>query len=126
MILAIGGLFLWWPRKIFRVTGGGASWRRVNFDLHNVLGICSSLVLFIVTASGVFINQSSTLEGRSCRPWTHTAQAGTRYVNLNRSIHTGDLWGTPTRVLWFLAALILVCQTISGFLIWYKPKRPAA
>jgi uncharacterized iron-regulated membrane protein len=52
--LAITGLVLWWPRKILTV-GSAASWKRTNFDLHNVLGFYSSLVMLFITLSGVLI-----------------------------------------------------------------------
>ena len=52
--LAITGLVLWWPRKILTV-GSAASWKRTNFDLHNVLGFYSSLVMLAITLSGVLI-----------------------------------------------------------------------
>jgi uncharacterized iron-regulated membrane protein len=52
--LAITGLVLWWPRKIATI-GVAASWKRVNFDLHNVLGFYSSLVMLVITLSGVLI-----------------------------------------------------------------------
>ena len=52
--LAITGLVLWWPRKILSV-GSASSWKRTNFDLHNVLGFYSSLVMLFITLSGVLI-----------------------------------------------------------------------
>jgi uncharacterized iron-regulated membrane protein len=52
--LALTGLVIWWPRKILTV-GSGVSWKRMNFDLHNVLGFYSSLVMLCITLSGVLI-----------------------------------------------------------------------
>ena len=52
--LAITGLVLWWPRKILSV-GSASSWKRTNFNLHNVLGFYSSLVMFFITLTGVLI-----------------------------------------------------------------------
>jgi uncharacterized iron-regulated membrane protein len=52
--LSLTGLILWWPRKILRV-GSASSWKRTNFDLHNVLGFYSSLVMLFITLSGVLI-----------------------------------------------------------------------
>ena len=54
LALAISGLVLWWPRQIVGVNRAG-SWKRINFDLHNALGLYSSLVLVAITASGVLI-----------------------------------------------------------------------
>jgi uncharacterized iron-regulated membrane protein len=52
--LAITGLVLWWPRKILAV-GSASSWKRTNFNVHNVLGFYSSLVMLFITLSGVLI-----------------------------------------------------------------------
>jgi uncharacterized iron-regulated membrane protein len=52
--LAVTGLVLWWPRRILRV-GSASSWKRTNFDLHNVLGFYSSLVMICITLSAVLI-----------------------------------------------------------------------
>jgi uncharacterized iron-regulated membrane protein len=59
--LAITGLVLWWPRKILTV-GSAASWKRTNFDLHNVLGFYSSLVMLFITLSGVLIAFEGTTD----------------------------------------------------------------
>jgi uncharacterized iron-regulated membrane protein len=52
--LSITGVILWWPRKILTV-GSASSWRRTNFDLHNVLGFYSSIVMLFITLTGVLI-----------------------------------------------------------------------
>ncbi len=59
--LAITGLVLWWPRKI-RAIGSASSWKRTNFDLHNVLGFYSSLVMLFITLSGVLIAFEGTTD----------------------------------------------------------------
>lgn len=59
--LAITGVVLWWPRKILTV-GSAASWKRTNFDLHNVLGFYSSLVMLAITLSGVLIAFENTTD----------------------------------------------------------------
>jgi uncharacterized iron-regulated membrane protein len=45
-LLALSGVILWWPRKIFMPRKAGPS-ARTNFDLHNTIGFYSSLVLMI-------------------------------------------------------------------------------
>jgi uncharacterized iron-regulated membrane protein len=59
--LAMTGLVLWWPRKILTV-GAASSWKRTNFDVHNVLGFYSSLVMLFITLSGVLIAFESTTD----------------------------------------------------------------
>ena len=59
--LAITGLVLWWPRTILAI-GSASSWKRTNFDLHNVLGFYSSLVMLFITLSGVLIAFEGTTD----------------------------------------------------------------
>lgn len=59
-ILLISGLILWWPKKWTRSTREksfkikwSAKFKRVNYDLHNVLGFYSLLVALIITITGL-------------------------------------------------------------------------
>lgn len=61
IILLISGLILWWPKKwnkagrnkSFKVKWG-AKWRRVNYDLHNVLGFYALILTLIVAITGLY------------------------------------------------------------------------
>ncbi|MEP6763666.1 MAG: PepSY-associated TM helix domain-containing protein [Gemmatimonadaceae bacterium] len=55
LFLVITGMILWWPDKLMRVNRS-ASWKRINFDLHHVFGICASLILIVITASGLVVH----------------------------------------------------------------------
>lgn len=58
---------------------------------------------------------------------TREAQPGTRLGNAIRSIHTGDLFGKPTEMIWLAAAIILATQGMSGVAMWWngRPARAA-
>jgi uncharacterized iron-regulated membrane protein len=58
LFILITGVVLWWPRtrKLLQqrlVIRWGASWKRINHDLHLVLGIYSAIVLFIMAFTGL-------------------------------------------------------------------------
>jgi uncharacterized iron-regulated membrane protein len=55
LFMATTGLVLWWPRKIFSVKTR-ASWRRINFDLHNVFGLYASAVFLFIALTGMMIS----------------------------------------------------------------------
>ena len=57
---------------------------------------------------------------------SRTGPGGTRLVNLNRAVHTGDIFGLPSKALMSLASLMLVLQVVSGVTMWWKRirKRP--
>ncbi len=60
MVIMITGLILWWPKRktdrkrSFTIKWGGR-WRRVNYDLHNVLGFYATSVALVLSISGLAI-----------------------------------------------------------------------
>lgn len=61
LLMAISGVILWWPRRIL-VVKAGRSWRRMNWDLHNVLGFYSAAFLAVMCVSGVMITFADTID----------------------------------------------------------------
>jgi uncharacterized iron-regulated membrane protein len=55
---------------------------------------------------------------------SRTAPAGARMVIGNRAIHTGDMFGIPSKTIMSLASLMSVVQVASGVLMWWKRKKP--
>jgi uncharacterized iron-regulated membrane protein len=49
-----------------------------------------------------------------------TDSQGYRIIRFNRSIHTGDVLGTPTHILVSLSSLLLVAMVLTGLVIWWK------
>lgn len=54
---------------------------------------------------------------------TRTAEPGTKLMNLERSLHTGDVFGGVTRVIWFLASIILASQALTGIAMWWNGRK---
>jgi uncharacterized iron-regulated membrane protein len=52
-----------------------------------------------------------------------TAPAGTRLVIANRAVHTGDIFGLPSKAVMSLASLAAVFQFLSGLVMWSKRTR---
>jgi uncharacterized iron-regulated membrane protein len=53
---------------------------------------------------------------------SRTTAAGTRIINLNRAIHTGDVFGIPSKLLMSLASLAAAAQVATGLTMWWKRK----
>jgi uncharacterized iron-regulated membrane protein len=60
VFLLISGLIMWWPRKWDRATrknNFGINWKaqfkRLNYDLHNVLGFYVLLLAFVIAVTGL-------------------------------------------------------------------------
>lgn len=60
VVMLITGLVLWWPkrkqeRKQRFTIKWGARWRRVNYDLHNVLGFYAASIAVVLALTGLFM-----------------------------------------------------------------------
>lgn len=45
-----------------------------------------------------------------------------RFIAVNGAIHTGSIWGMPTRIIAALASILLPLQGLSGLMIWLRRK----
>lgn len=62
-VLLVSGMVLWWPKKwnqagrdkSFKIKWK-AKFKRVNYDLHNVLGFYSLIVVLIITCTGLIMS----------------------------------------------------------------------
>jgi uncharacterized iron-regulated membrane protein len=57
---------------------------------------------------------------------SRTAPFGNKLVLENRAIHTGQLYGYPTKVLMSLSSLMVVVTVITGYYMWWKKLRWSA
>jgi uncharacterized iron-regulated membrane protein len=57
---------------------------------------------------------------------TRQAQPGTRLGNAIRSVHTGDLFGKPTEMIWLAAVIVLATQGITGVTMWWNGRAARA
>ena len=59
-IMCVTGLIIWWPKQkrflkqALRINFKTTKWKRLNWDLHSVLGFYSLLVLLIISLTGIF------------------------------------------------------------------------
>jgi uncharacterized iron-regulated membrane protein len=49
----------------------------------------------------------------------------TKTVIVNRALHTGDIFGYPSKIVMALSSLLLVLQAITGYYMWWKRTRLA-
>src|ERR1700754_3718658 len=68
LALMITGIILWWPKRksdrkrSFNIKWNGR-WRRVNYDLHNVLGFYATSIAIILAITGLSMVFESVREG---------------------------------------------------------------
>ena len=97
LVLVLSGLVVWWPQMLWRVRFG-ASWKRVTFDLHHLLGVSAALVILLITASGVVIVYPALgdLLGKldrtppAARPVQRLPDAGARPLTLDSLVHVAS------------------------------------
>jgi uncharacterized iron-regulated membrane protein len=202
-LLVPTGLFLFWRNRRTAVKWS-ASWYRISFDLHHVIGIYASIFLFMAAFTGIMIGfefaentiYTKTHSQRPGRPpavesapaadtraitidhaievsrkampdatvagyflpakpkdvftvmlrvpeetsdFVHstvevdqfsgrvlhvrdfrTDNPGFFWVRYNRSLHTGDILGTPTHILLSVSSLLLVVMVCTGLIIWWR------
>jgi uncharacterized iron-regulated membrane protein len=202
LFLSCSGPLLWWRRKTFAVKWSDAP-KRVNFDLHNVLGAFCSIFLFCFSLTGIaltwdestskFVNWVTHSDAMPATPEMTAPSAGAAPMGIDqvlvaartalpgavidslsvhpgepvdvrmkfpedrtpvgrsrvcldpytgkvlnvwstraaplgfkinrvwiREIHSGDIFGWPTRILACIVSLILPILTITGTLIWWQ------
>ncbi len=92
VVMMITGIILWWPKRksdrkrSFTIKWGGR-WRRVNFDLHNVLGFYAASIAFILAITGLAIAFEPVSNGIK-----YTANLGKTYakeaaISVSDSLH---------------------------------------
>jgi uncharacterized iron-regulated membrane protein len=72
-------------------------------------------------ASIVWVDQFS---GKVLAAWnSRTAPLARKIERANRDIHSGDVWGYPSRVFACLVSMALVIQAITGPYLWWRRSR---
>jgi uncharacterized iron-regulated membrane protein len=61
VFLLITGIILWWPKnksaakqRFWFKWKSTTQWKRKNYDLHNILGFYSSIILLVIAITGIF------------------------------------------------------------------------
>jgi uncharacterized iron-regulated membrane protein len=117
-IVLISGIVLWWPKtlKMWRNRSQIAlrkGWRRFWYDLHVSGGIYAVVLILIMALTGLvwsfewYRDGFYALFGEDARTWL-------------RALHTGDIGGMTTRIMWFIAAIIGATLPLTGYYLWIK------
>ena len=73
LFLVPTGLYLWWPKKRVKVRLR-SSWRRFNWDLHNVAGLYGFVLVFVLAVTGLLLSFETPLYWLSrSDPWRQGA-----------------------------------------------------
>ncbi len=106
VFLLISGLVLWWPksraaRKQRFTVRLKSKWRRLNYDLHNVLGFYMTFIVVFIALSGMIMGFQwfsksiywLSSGGKSMTAYTETFSDTTRTADLTLNAEAADiLW----------------------------------
>ncbi|HVS94272.1 MAG TPA: PepSY-associated TM helix domain-containing protein [Mucilaginibacter sp.] len=98
------------PFDIFAFGAGQAYYIRCRFPEDLTPGGRSTVIVNSYTGQVMYAQGS------------RTAPAGTRLQILTRAIHTGDVFGIPTKFLGLVVCLALTLQIFSGLKMWWMRK----
>lgn len=109
-LLVCGGLLLWWQRKIVRVRTD-LGWRRAAFDLHQVVGFFGSGVMLLLAVTGIGVMFLRPDDGM--------------IFEVTFALHTARNFHWSVKMLYLVGTTAFTVQTLTGFLIWWRPARAA-
>jgi uncharacterized iron-regulated membrane protein len=105
VFLVLSGLYLWWPRKRIKIALSGDV-QQLYFDLHNAIGLISSLFLLLFAITGIYMVFGPPSYAITSKPVTQpafsTPQVGLKPVSLDLVAATAKDTLPGATVLWIV------------------------
>ena len=111
VVLELGGLFLWWKRKLLKIRIA-RGWRQGLTDLHHLAGIVVFPIMFILALSGVGMAAV-------------TPKAHPQLRRVVFDLHTAKNFPMSAKLLYALATTGFLVQGVTGVVMWWSPKASA-
>lgn len=109
VLLEVGGIFLWWKRKVLRVRVGQGL-RKGLIDLHHVAGTVGLPLMLLLAVSGLgmrFFNGKQYPEIRT----------------VVKAVHTARTFPMPIQMVYVAGSAGFVVQGVTGIVMWWRPAR---
>ena len=120
-LLILGGVYLWWKRKILSIALRRGWWRAL-FDFHHLFGLVGTIIMLVLSLSGIglVLTEVELEEGQTPPPRTEAEIATRRTVH---DLHTGRNYSLPMKLVYAAGSLGFLLQSATGFLMWWKPQK---
>jgi uncharacterized iron-regulated membrane protein len=129
-VMSLTGLVIWWPgiRGLRRamLLKWKTSWKRFNWDLHNVLGFWTFALIFMWAITGTymifpdpFIAVVDYLQPPSDEVGI---RLGDTVLEWFARLHIGRFSGMTVKVVWGVAGLVPVALFVTGVIMWWNRK----
>jgi uncharacterized iron-regulated membrane protein len=113
--LVLGGLVLWWKRRLLRVNLRRGAWRFL-FDLHHSLGFFAAVVMLLLSLTGLGLVLTEHEDGSPLSPGEQ------RVRDTVTRLHTGREFALPLKLIYLVGSVAFAVQGLSGVVMWWKPQ----
>ena len=129
-VMSLTGLVIWWPgiRGLRRgmLVKWKTSWRRFNWDLHNVFGFWSFALVFMWAITGTYMIFPDPFLAvvDYFQPPNDAAplRFGDTVLEWFARLHIGRFSGMTVKVVWGVVGLVPVVLFVTGVIMWWNRK----
>jgi uncharacterized iron-regulated membrane protein len=129
-IMSLTGLVIWWPgiRGLRRglLVKWNTSWKRFNWDLHNVLGFWTFAFVFMWAITGIYMVFPDPFLAvvDFLQPPTDDVplRFGDTVLEVFARIHFGRAYGMTVKIIWGVIGLVPVLLFVTGVIMWWNRK----
>jgi uncharacterized iron-regulated membrane protein len=129
-VMSLTGMVIWWPgiRGLRRglLLKWNTSWKRFNWDLHNVMGFWAFALVFMWAITGIymvfpdpFLNVLDFLQPPSDDV---PIRSGDVVLEWFARAHIGRFAGLWVKILWAVVGLIPPVLFVTGVIMWWNRK----
>ena len=129
VLMCVTGIIIWWPgRARWRrslTLHRGVSARRFLWELHNVLGFWTMLLILMWAVTGIYFAFSNPFN--SLIDWvsrggveTSTSRALEAALDWLVRLHFGRSFGLAVEITWVILGLLPCALFVTGSLVWWN------
>jgi uncharacterized iron-regulated membrane protein len=123
--MVVGGLVLWWRRRIWKIDRSKGWWRFL-FDLHHVLGVLGAGLMLVIALSGTALMMTEGIRKRRSLDRNdpdYPTAAEFRLIRTINAVHTARPFKGTFGIFWVICSAAFAIEGITGVVMWWKPAK---